>query len=350
MPNHRPGRGKAANRNALMDTLRLAASFFVVVLHAPLPGAFSEAIRPILRCAVPFFFMVSGYWLADSDTQRMRARMDKQAKKMALLLAACCAAFFAMHVGYSVFIERAGFLAPLHALLDLRALGSFFLFNNTNLFWPGGSAHLWFLAALLYVLFLLRFLLKKIPLRRIYILIPVLLAIAVPLAMFSSRTVEGVQERDMVTRNFLFTGLPCVLAGMWLRQHEDRLKRLPDWAVLLLPLVFAGLCVLERNSILRNAFGLSRILFAASLVLLSMRFPAFTAKTPLPRWGERYSLMVYIAHYPIVSALKWLVSRGLPELALRWGGAAIAFALALGFAVLWYHIKDKFLRRTKEHA
>ena len=329
------------NRNALMDTLRLAGAFFVVLLHAPLPGGFGEAVKPILRCAVPFFFMVSGWWLADNDMARVKARLNKQARRMFFLLAISCAAFFAMHVAYSVFIEKTGFAAPFQALLDYRAAASFLAFNNTDLFWPGGSAHLWFLAALLYALLFLRLALEHFPLHRLYYLIPVLLAIAMPLAVFASRNIDIVQDRDMITRNFLFTGIPCVLAGMWLRQNERKLRRLPDWLVIVLPVVCASLCLLERLPLLRNPFELARILFAASLVLLSARFPAATGKTFLPRWGERYSLMIYIIHYPIISGLKWLTERGLPEQVTRWGGAVIAFALALGAAMAWDLCKNK---------
>ena len=340
----------ASPRNALLDTLRLAAAFFVVVLHAPLPGAFGEAVKPILRCAVPFFFMVSGYFLSGSGVNRMRERLGKQSRRMAILLAASCAAFFIMHVAYALVIEHMGIAAPFRVLSDWRALVSFVLCNNTDLFWPGGSAHLWFLAALLYVLLLLRVLLRKIPPRRLYWLIPALLAAAVPVAIFAARRFDAVQERDMITRNFLFTGLPCVLAGMWLRQSETKLKRVPDWLVLLLPVAFAGLCLLERGTVLRNPFELARIFLAASLVLLTTRFPSASAKTFLPRWGERYSLMIYIAHYPVVSALKWLGGHGLPAWAIGWGGAVAAFLAALGFAAAWDWCKDKLRRRPKEHA
>ena len=324
-----------------MDTLRLFVSFFVVLLHAPLPGGFGEAIKPILRCAVPFFFMVSGWWLADNDMARVKARLDKQTRRMLFLLIASCMAFFVMHVAYSIFVERTGIAAPFQTLFDYRAVSSFLAFNNTDLFWPGGSAHLWFLAALLYVLLFLRLALEHLPLRRLYILIPALLALAIPLAVFASRNIEAVQDRDMIARNFLFTGIPCVLAGMWLRQNRRKLKRLPNWLIVALPFACAALCLLERLPFLRNPFELSRILLAASLVLLSSRFPAATGKTFLPRWGERYSLMVYIMHYPIVSGLKWLVERGLPEGIFAWCGAAVAFAGALVFAMAWGFCKNK---------
>jgi len=336
----------AKSRNALMDTLRLLVSFFVVLLHAPLPGAFGEAIKPILRCAVPFFFMVSGWWLADNDMARVKARLNKQARRMFILLAISCAAFFAMNIAYSMFVERAGIAAPFQSLLDYRAVSSFFAFNNTDLFWPGGSAHLWFLAGLLYALLFIRLALEHIPLRKLYWLIPVLLAAAIPLAIFASANIAAVQDRDMITRNWLFTGIPCVLAGMWLRQNERKRERLPDWLVIVLPFVCAGLCLLERLPLLRNPFELSRILFAASLVLLSARFPA-AGKSFLPRWGERYSLVIYIVHYPVVSMLKWLMERGLPEAVMRWGGAVIAFGLALAFAMAWDGARRR-LRRKKE--
>jgi len=330
-----------------MDTLRLLASLFVVLLHAPLPGALGEAARPIARCAVPFFFMVSGWWLADNDMAVIKARLDKQARRMALLLAASCAAFFAMNIAYSVFIDKTGFMAPFKAFFDYRAIASFLAFNNTNLFWPGGAAHLWFLAALLYALLLLRAALERIPLRWLYLLIPALLAAAIPLAGFAARGIEGVQERGMITRNFLFTGLPCVLAGMWLRQNRRRRERLPDWAVLALPFACAALCLLEHFTLLRNPFGPARFLLAASLLLLSSRFPSATGKSFLPRWGGKYSLMIYILHYPIVSGLKWLVTRGLPGQVFAWGGAVIAFAAALVFAVAWEWGKGKMRVLTK---
>jgi len=331
-------------RNALMDTLRLAVSFFVVLLHAPLPGAFGEAVKPVLRCAVPFFFMVSGWWLADNDMARVKARLNRQARRISLLLALSGAAFFAMNIAYSVLIEKTGFAAPFRTLLDYRSIASFLAFNNTDLFWPGGSAHLWFLAGLLYVLLFLRLALEHLPLHRLYYLVPVLLAAAAPLAMFAARGIEAGQDRDMITRNFFFTGIPCVLLGMWLRQNERKLRRLPNWAVAALPFACAGLCLLERLPLLRNPFELARILFAASLVLLSARFPAVTGRTFLPRWGERYSLMVYIIHYPIVSGLKWLTQHGLPAPVLAWGGALSAFAAALAFAMAWDGCKNRLLR------
>jgi len=334
-----------------MDTLRLLASFFVVLLHAPLPGGFGEAAKPVLRCAVPFFFMVSGWWLAGNDMARVKARLNKQARRMFFLLVISCAAFFAMNIAYSVFIEKTGFAAPFQTLLDYRAVASFLAFNNTDLFWPGGSAHLWFLAGLLYVLIFLRLGVEHIPLRKLYWLVPVLLTAAMPLAIFASRNIEAVQDRDMITRNFLFTGIPCVLAGMWLRQNERKFRCLPNWVFIVLPVACACFCLLERLPLLRNPFELSRILFAASLMLLSARFPAVAGKTFLPRWGERYSLMIYIIHYPIVSGLKWFTERGLPEQVMRWGGAVIAFALALGAAMAWDLCKRKIQTgRYQTHA
>ena len=335
------------SRNAFMDTLRLAASFFVVVLHVPLPGAIGELLKPILRCAVPFFFMVSGYWLFGGETPALLARLEKRARRAALLLAAGCAAFFAMHIGYSVLIARTGFAPALRSVWNLRAALSFFAFNNTDFFWPGGAAHLWFLAGLLYALLLLRLLLAAVPLRRLYPLIPVLLAAAVPVAFLAARRVADVQERDMLTRNFLFTGLPCVLAGMWLRQNEQALHRLPAGVAVSLPLYCAALCVIERFTSLHNPFGLARILLAGSLVLLSARFPAFGAGTFLPRFGARYSLMIYIIHYPIATAFKWLAGRAPPALARS--GALLVFAASLGIAAAWDICKQKINERH-EHS
>lgn len=68
------------SRNYVIDALRLLFAFFVVCLHVPLSGA--NILMPLLRCAVPFFYIVSGYYVMASSVERDLVR---NAKRWALL-------------------------------------------------------------------------------------------------------------------------------------------------------------------------------------------------------------------------------------------------------------------------
>ena len=49
-------------RNYSFDTLKLICAIFVIFAHTPQPQIWENHITPLLRCAVPIFFMISGYF------------------------------------------------------------------------------------------------------------------------------------------------------------------------------------------------------------------------------------------------------------------------------------------------
>ena len=55
--------------NYCMDFLKGLACIFVVFIHVKFPGDFGQAVQAIARFAVPFFFMVSGYYYFRPDYQ-----------------------------------------------------------------------------------------------------------------------------------------------------------------------------------------------------------------------------------------------------------------------------------------
>lgn len=57
--------GNHITRNNTIDALRFFFAFCVVCIHVPLLGG--KFATPIFRCAVPFFYMVSGYYLYSGD-------------------------------------------------------------------------------------------------------------------------------------------------------------------------------------------------------------------------------------------------------------------------------------------
>lgn len=62
-------------RNYSFDVLKLFLSLLVVFIHIHVP--WRDFILPLTRCAVPCFFMISGFFLYNMDKEKMRQRVGK---------------------------------------------------------------------------------------------------------------------------------------------------------------------------------------------------------------------------------------------------------------------------------
>ena len=49
-------------RNKSLDAVKAIAACLVVCIHVSFPGQAGQLVKVLARCAVPFFFMVSGYF------------------------------------------------------------------------------------------------------------------------------------------------------------------------------------------------------------------------------------------------------------------------------------------------
>ena len=62
-------------RIASLDYARWIFAFLVVIIHIPLMGG--SYLMPIAWCAVPFFYMVTGFFLYDSNPTKIGAKITK---------------------------------------------------------------------------------------------------------------------------------------------------------------------------------------------------------------------------------------------------------------------------------
>lgn len=68
------------NRNNTIDIARYVLAFMVVVIHVPF--FFKTEMIPLLRCAVPFFYMITGFYLYNNkEESRTKQKILNSAKK-----------------------------------------------------------------------------------------------------------------------------------------------------------------------------------------------------------------------------------------------------------------------------
>lgn len=81
-------------RNSMLDLLRFISCLFVVLIHCPLPGLLGTAIITFGRYAVPFFLMISGWYLFSYDQNIILGKAKKQLRGTVKLIGV----FFAVYL------------------------------------------------------------------------------------------------------------------------------------------------------------------------------------------------------------------------------------------------------------
>lgn len=184
----------------LIYTLKAFCAFAVVAIHSNL--AHKELIIPLLRVAVPIFFIISGYFYNIKSTPKILKKIFK-----------LC---IVTNVIYVLF----------HILTNAYKGDNYILenFNVTffirQLFWGNMiEGVLWYLTAYLEVLIILWLLQRHFKLKHIAIISLFLLIIGI---------ICGSYGKVFHTQNYLLTGgalmigLPSVVAGMLIRIYEAR--------------------------------------------------------------------------------------------------------------------------------
>ena len=72
-------------RNQSVDTFRLLAALGVVILHVEYPNVPNEiaiGLRLMSRWAIPFFFLISGYFLAANNTKSSRLNVQPAVERL----------------------------------------------------------------------------------------------------------------------------------------------------------------------------------------------------------------------------------------------------------------------------
>ena len=129
-------------RNRTFDLFKWAAALFVLLLHVPFPGDVGGTVRMFARWAVPFFFMVSGYFTYGAVQREDAGRLVRRMRRL-LRIFVPAAGFYALWCCFLLSDKTpAAFFKSHYAMKNVV---SFFLLNNTQ-----SKPHLWFIPALIY--------------------------------------------------------------------------------------------------------------------------------------------------------------------------------------------------------
>lgn len=268
--------GARPQRNHCLDLVKGIACMFVVCMHCEFPGYFGVLVQCVARFAVPFFFMVSGYFCYRAQGT---TNYPRKVRHIASIILFACTVYviYRALTGGSFDITR-------------RQLFEWVVLNEPVIV----AGQLWFLFALLYDYIVFGLLDTGGIVGLTKALVPINLVLYVVLAQGAH--LAGIKIPNPIYRNFLIEGLLLFSLGYWLHAYERRI-RVPNGLLVAGIVLFTALCPVERLLIGRD-FGINLVTFPQVLCifLYCLQNPSVGEGSPLEVLGERYSLYVYVLH------------------------------------------------------
>jgi len=277
-----------------IDALRAICAFFIVFIHIPVQGIIGDVFMPITRIAVPFFFMVSGFFLWNDNHKLLQSKILKQIKKIFALVVLSNLLFFL----WDIIINHKDIMTYLRNISHFRTMAEFLFLNES----PFGI-HLWFLGALLYVL-IIYYLLDRYNLNnKIKFLIPILLLTDLIFGKYSI-LIFNREFNYLFVRNFLFVGIPCFYLGNIIREKIETNKQFKFNNNILLSgcVIFSITSILEKYLLVINNVNATRDQYISTTLLVICVFmylvqnPMIFKDKIIEQIGNKYSLDIYIVH------------------------------------------------------
>lgn len=204
-------------RNYSIDILKFACAVLVVFLHTS--WRYQDEFLPFTRCAVPCFFMISGFLLYNKSDIGAEKIM-KNLKNVVKITLWATALFFVWEEVIALVDEKEFFVPSVKHLI-------YWLFLN---FCPFGG-HLWYLYAYIYVLIFVYYIDKFSKWRCLFLCIPMLLATDLSFGKYGLLFWNQYFPVILV-RNFMFVGLPYFSIDALIKHYDGKIhinKYLPIW-------------------------------------------------------------------------------------------------------------------------
>lgn len=327
-------------RNHTLNYIKAIACFCVLMLHCGFPGIVGKLIYGPSRFAVPFFFMVSGYYVYSEDTEKVLSRLPRKIKHIAVLLIGTEMTYLVWHIIQSVIDAGiAGVVAWFSSTFTVSQFIQFLFFQTT----PVGDVS-WFLVALL-LCYIVTYVIAKHNLWQVTSgIIPVLLMINIILGEIVPFL--GINSQWYWCSNFLVLGFPFYAMGYWInRNQNDLCKKCSIKSTVLVVLLSIILITIERILTSASQFFVGDISLTLALFVFCVKYPSiFKTRNFVENIGEKYAFYVYILHPIIRDVLYRLIleSVGLSShIVIAWTRPVVVFVICIGISKVVYALGNK---------
>lgn len=275
-------------------------AFLVILVHVTFPSG-NTVLDSIGRTTVFFFFIFSSYFYTRSLNKENYKYTDsiKRSLRLFIIAGITFVVYFLLSLPLNIYLKGAPLL---FSEFNMSNLVTFFVDFTPR------TTFLWFMIslAICYLIFPLIYKFKLLFKGKFAFLVPVFILIAVYILRIISAVVFkkylGFELQDEITRNSLFTGLPCFLLGGFIHDHYSRIKKVNSFPFVLMFVLLLGTSTLEAY-IHKNINGSSHEFYLSSIVLavLSVIFclqnnHSFIGEKLHYLFGKSGPMFVYLSH------------------------------------------------------
>lgn len=311
-------------RNDSLDTLKCIASILIVFLHynkveGDFGELYSDIVRALARCAVPLFFMITGYYLPIIVN---KGGLHCQFYKVMRLAFGATAFYFTYRC---VDVSCVGNIMQwINVHYTIGTIFTWLVLNDD----PSGY-HLWYLYALLYSLFFYQCI-YKIGKRS---WIPYIICAMFMIVIVSNYT--GI----LFVRNYLL-GIPCIGVGIIIRDNNVEIND----SILKSVIPFCVVLVVTEMLFVKNSIGVTfdvytfSIPLAVCLLLYAIKHPNI-GKGNISIVGLKYSAYIYIFHVFVDNMIMKFIEYDIVFLQIM--RPFITFGASLLLSILYVNIKNR---------
>lgn len=279
----------------LLNALKIIAAFFVVAIHIHFPGDFGLSVIAIARFAVPFFFMVSGFFSYYENKTVLNEKYKRKIKHVFVLFFGGAGLYFVYGLALALYSGTA--VSYLGRIFSVKSILEFLIFNNTSV-----SEFLWFLPALIYT-YAVFFVFEKTGItKKLYFLIPMLFLGGVLFRESIEFLPEypAIMSNGYVYRNFAFIGLPFFMLGHFIKANEDKLTaKFTNASLVILMLVGSAEAVAVELLHTQKSVYIGTFIAVFALFIFAVKNEEKYSVARVANIGAKYSLYVYIFHIMI---------------------------------------------------
>lgn len=318
-------------RFSTLDVFKALFAFFVVILHSPIFVG-KEFLYPITRMAVPFFFIVSGYFCYNNSIEKLSHRI-----KRIFILFVLSELLFGI---WTIFVNRNNLTEYLTGIFNVKFILRILILNEQPFY-----VHLWYLQAYLYVLVIL-WLLKyfKVDYTKKYIFVAFVILIYC-LAMAEFLYNDG-NFNPCVYRNWML-GLTFILIGMSIHNFQSFIVRYRKiYIILSLISIIAGYYEAFLLNNFKQELYIGVVCAIITIFCFGISYPELLKNSVVEKIGCKYSLYIYIIH-PIIGHIINVICMKLniSEL-VNYAMPIVVYVLSIAVAYFYLMVKEYFYRRV----
>lgn len=317
---------KENNINHTFFTIKALACFCVVMIHCAFPTKIGELLLIFSRWAVPFFFMLSGFFSYYENSDILNTKINHRLKKTVKLAIKSFLLYFIVNILINYF--KGSFNTFLHSISNWKNILKLVLCNWTTPFI--GVGHIWFLLADIYVYIIFKFIVKHNKYKLAYLFSIVSLIGIYLIEVFS--LVLGYSFEGIYIRNAFLLGLPLFMLGHYISKNKNKILSIDKKKIIIVFTLLYSFAFIIETLILKGRFEfyLNNIIFNILMFLIALNYPNIKIGWEI---GKNHSSNIYVIHYLVIIILN-LISTQILNKIFSYIAPILVFVISLIISII----------------